>query len=119
MKKQVLKTLLKKKMIEESFYGILGILPNASLSEIESSFKRSLKDELSLEKIQSILKAYSILSSSYKKQYDEYLTKFDEGIETLVEQVDNEDELIDLLKISVDSNTLPDGIFMQPWATTI
>lgn len=118
MEKQVLKTLLTKKMIEQSFYGLLGLLPDATLEEIENSFRRKVQEELSFNEITSLLKAYSILTSSYKQQYDDYLNREIEGISIIIEEFQSNEELINSLK-NTDDNVLPDGVFMQPWATSI
>ena len=120
MKKQVLKTLLTKQIIDETFYGVLGVLPDASQDEILHSFKAKIKENLSIDDLKKVLKAYGILSSDYRNIYDKYIENVLKGIDVLI----NEDINTELVQTIIDNvkkenSTLPEGIFMQPWATSI
>ena len=120
MKKRALKTLLRKETIKDSFYGVLNVSPEAENEQIVNAFKLKIKSNLSLDELKLVLKSYGILSSSYKKQYDEYLNKVLEGIDILVDELENEDILIRSLKENFSNNSvLPEDVFMQPWATSI
>ena len=122
LSKERVKTILTKKLFEESFYGVLGTHPSATIDEIENGFQEKAGKVSSNTELSKILKAYSTLSSSYKDLYDDYLKKYKEGIEKAAELISEKDILIDDFALQdeiKDKSILPEGIFMQPWATNL
>ncbi len=121
------KALLVGQLYRESFYGVLGIHPKASVEDIENGFKIKLREIAKLNKedkkikLAIILKAYSTLTSSYKEDYDEYLENYKNGIIKAVElfysQGDSSEELVKSIQ-PLSTGIQPWALFMQPWATS-
>ena len=122
LSKERVKAILTKRLLEESFYGVLGIHPNATSDVIENGFQKKLEKATSNTELSKILKAYSRLASGYRNLYDDYLKKYREGIERAAEISSEKNISIDdsaLQNKIKDKSILPEGVFMQPWATSL
>ena len=122
LSKERVKAILIKRLLEESFYGVLGTHPNATNDDIEKCFQVKVEKVTSNTELSKLLKAYSTLLSSYRTLYDDYIRRYKEGIERIAEIISEKDISIDdyILQNNIkDKSVLPEGVFMQPWATTL
>ncbi len=106
LKKERVKAILTKKLYDESFYGILGTHPDATKDDIEDGFRQKARKINSKAKLSKLLEAYSTLSSSSRKSYDEYLEKYKEGINKASELIYDKD-------ISINDFIIPSEIDEQ------
>ena len=122
LSKERVKAILTKRLLEESFYGVLGTHPNATNADIENGFQEKVGKVISKTELSKILKAYSTLLSSYRNLYDDYLKKYREGIERAAEIYSEKNIPIDDFSLQNKAKNkciLPEGVFMQPWATSL
>ncbi len=122
LSKERVKAILTKRLLEESFYGVLGTHPNATNTDIENGFQEKVEKVTSDTELSKLLKAYSTLTSSYRVLYDDYLKKYKEGIERAAEISSEQNISIDdfaLQNKAKNKSVLPEGVFMQPWATSL
>lgn len=114
-----------KKLYQQSFYGILGVHSRSDIKGIENGFKirlRAISASNNLDgSLPTVLKAYATLTSSYKKDYDEYLRKYESALVKAIELFYEKGSLTEISPANIQHGATGKGIagkLMQPWAVS-